>query len=557
MLFDKIRSELDFAEFVGKSTKLTHQGGGRYRGLSPFTNESTPSFFVDNNAKTWFDFSSHQGGGILDFVCLVKNFDKREAISFLAGYLGIEEEEPDTLSKLLSDSQQYFVKHKQKAIDYMTSRGFSSSVVDKYGIGYCPSSFLGYLRHSGYSDGTIIESGMGITRGFSKNLLGMKYHDRVTIPIRDAYGKLVSFTGRLVDSGSPKYIHGNTTRLFKKSELVWNLSNVRGEIHKQDLVIVCEGQMDAIAISEAGFPGVAILGSSMSEEQLKVLSKLTRNIYIVFDSDAAGESGLLKLFQMISDGKLDSIIYSISLPDGQDPEEFLKAHGKPEFQEIIYSAIPDTAVIVQSLIRKYANDNKSRAAVSKSVIDGARQYLTQNYTYRSLDLMERLAQELGLDSQKLASELARFQKSWKFSNKSDEDIQELTIFNDVPIYEKRLFYEILNNPKLLARLEHEHLNLTEFESSFIYRALSLLNVNMDSLEALDVLKENLPEEDYFSILAFLSLGFANNDFNAALNVFKNKVISRTRKPKIDFLGRQMRDQNANRIVKTVLGVGKK
>jgi DNA primase len=196
------------------------------------------------------------------------------------------------VKKALYIASKFFIKEQSKAVDYLVSRGMTkesaTSIVGKYEIGFCSNNnIFNYLVSSGVEEDTMVRTGIFYEDG------NCRYINRVTIPIKNEYGQIISFTGRdVTGDAKSKYMHGTTSAVFKKSNVVWNLSNIRKMIAEQDRVIICEGQMDAIAVTETGIPAVSVMGSKISETQLKSISKITNNVYMLFDSDRAGEDGL-------------------------------------------------------------------------------------------------------------------------------------------------------------------------------------------------------------------------------------------------------------------------
>lgn len=555
-LFDEIRGQLDFAELVSRTTKLTHYKGEQYKGLSPFNREDTPSFYVNNSSQTWYDFSSGQGGGILDFVMKTQHMGREEALIFLADYLGIEYEEEDNdeytrLRKVLKAAHGYFRNHKDSAFPYIESRGFDAAVVDKYELGYVENGgLLSYLKMQGFTDAEMIGAGVAYDdNGEAKP----RFYKRVMIPIKDAYGRIVSFTGRdTTGNAKAKYLHGPITKVFEKKGILWNLSLARKEIGEQDRVVVCEGQMDAIAITETGIPAVAILGSTITEEQMTLLAKVTSNIYNIFDSDDAGERGLLKAFKMAAKLGVDSIIYSIILSGKDDPEDYINKHGKDAFREVVERAKPDTSNLVQVLLRQNIKGSQSKAAVARKVLKEVEPYLRQQFTYRSIDLIERLSQELGLSRKELFDWIeagANFQHNSNTYKKIDS-IMDFP----APVYERRLLYALLDEPHKVSQFKQTGMSVMDFDSYLVSKVVSEIEPTMDSAQVFDHLQETLKEEEYYKVLAFFSQGIVDNDFDTALDVMKHKVYDRTRKPKTDFLGRPVKasEKELKGVVKEIM-----
>ena len=559
MDFTSVLEQIDFAELVSTKVKLSKSGHNRFRGLSPFTSEKTPSFYVDNQAKTWYCFSSGQGGGVLDYVMHTENLNRAEAMGFLKEYAGIQEEddsEEGKIKKALMIAQKFFLKEQRLAVKYFESRGMDSvdakRVVEKYEIGALINNNLYNYLVSADVDKQIIDK-LGIF--FQDN--NCRYFNRVTIPIKNEYGSIISFTGRdMTGEARSKYMHGTNSKLFRKSNVAWNLSRIRKMVGEQDRIVICEGQMDAIAVTESGIPAVSIMGSKISEKQLSIVSKLANNIYMIFDSDRAGEDGLLAAFKMISSMDLESVFYSVVLPEGKDPDDFIKEYGVQEFKDLIESSTPDTSHIVQILVKKNLEKGaSSKSTIIRRILADLQPYMKKSYTYRSLDMIERISQELGLSRKELQSWMdsgSKFGHSKKTMNK----IQSIQF--PAPVYERRLIYAILKEPNLIFKFLDAGLSEYDFESPFVSKLISFIKPSLSTNEILDILKEELNQEEYDLVVAFLSQGLLETDFETALDVLKAKVRFRVQKASTDFLGRPVTatEVEFKRVVGDVIKYGK-
>jgi DNA primase len=562
MEFSEILNKLDFTELVSSKVKLFKAGKNKFRGLSPFTSEKTPSFYVDSEAKTWYCFSSGFGGGVLDYISKIENVDKTEALIFLKNYLGIEEEEnQDTksskLKKALSYAHNYFMAKKSLAEDYLMSRGYtkeySRSIIDKYDIGFLGEDQKLYkkMEDFGFDDETILSTGIFY------NDKTCRYQNRVILPIKNEYGSVVSFTGRdITGESKQKYMHGTNTPVFKKSSLVWNLSKVRKAISEQDRVVVCEGQMDAISVTESGIPAVAILGSKISEQQLTLLSKICNNIYMMFDSDKSGEEGLVYAFKLMSDLELESVFYSVVLPSGKDPDEFIKQNGFEKFKDIIEAAKPDTSHIIQLLVKKnISKGTPNKILTIRKVLADLSGYIKKSYTYRSLDMIERLSQELGLSKKDLQSWI---DSGTKFPNSKTTEKKIEEIHFPAPVYERRILYALLKDSSLMFKFRESGLSYMDFESPFVSKIVEVIKPGLSTNDIVDILRVTLNEKEYDMVISFVAQGLLETDFDTALDVLKAKVTFRSSKSSMDFLGRPLKSKEIEfrRVVGDVIRYGK-
>lgn len=523
--------QCDFHDLVSGATKLSRTRDNEYKGLSPFSQEKTPSFFVNNDAKTWYCFSSGKGGGVLDYIMEYESLDRDDAIKFLGEFVGVDVSGEET-STVLEEAQKYFRSHVGKGLEYLIQRGISAKVASDYGLGFCTGNdLITHLKGKGFTEKDFEEAGLVNDKG------NVKFYNRVTLPIKDAYGRVVSFTGRAIDNQKPKYLHGPSTKYFNKKRVLWNLHKVRRDINSKDMVIACEGQLDAISITEAGYPAVSLLGTNVSEHQIKTLANMTKNIYFMFDSDDAGQEALQKSFGIIEKLDLDVITYAIVLPGKTDPDTFIREFGVEEFQAYVVNARPDTSAIIQALIEKYRNKKGSpltKSGLTRQVMEEISPYVEKEFTYRSLDLIERLSQEFGLNKKQLHDWFAKGD-SVKKSVQVYQRINEMQF--PAPIYERRLLYHLISSPSLWALMKEEGISENDFDSFLVSKVLSYIHEGLSNIEFLDKLKEHLSDEEYYQIMAFFSIG-VDGDFETSLRVMKLKLKEKTMKsPAVDFLGR--------------------
>jgi DNA primase len=292
--------------------------------------------------------------------------------------------------------------------DYLAGRHITMETAKKYELGYADNTpdLMDYLLGLNYSKDIIVQSGLGWLDRHSSLRPSMK--NRLIIPIKNNYGQVISFTGRdTTGQAVNKYKHGHNNTLFNKSKVLWNLSNVLKQIQQDEMVVVVEGQMDALAVTEAGFPAVAILGSSLSDFQLKSLTRIAKKVYHLFDSDESGEQGLLEAFKKFTAEGHDSVFYAVTLPEKKDADDYIVAKGKEEFKKLIQGASPDTTAIVQALIKKHASSTKSKSTVLNRVISELSPHVTLNFSlsYRGTDLVERISEQFDIQPQILKEEL--------------------------------------------------------------------------------------------------------------------------------------------------------
>jgi DNA primase len=550
----EILDKVDFVALVSKKTNLKRRGD-KMVGLSPFSNEKTPSFFVNPTTKTWYCFSTSEGGGVLNYVSKIENLSKEESVRFLADYVGVDLEDgvdaQSRFKKTLRLAHSFYRRNTQPAIEYLQQRQLSSGVIEDYGIGYSNGgdAVLSYLYSQGITEEEVVSSGIGYKQ--ESGQVTHRFRNRVMLPIFDEYGTLVSFTGRDVTGESTtKYMHGPSTTLFNKRKVVWGLKNARKLMSDVGYVVVCEGQIDAMSLVDVGIPAVAILGSSMSEDQLTLISKLSQNVYLTFDNDTAGNRALSKSFTMMRKLGLDSIVYGVMLPKGYDPDQFISEYGVEEFHKLREDATSDTSVFVKSLIRENYKSGVGKTSMAKKVLGALKDSLHQSYTYRSMDLIERVAQEFSLNPKELRDWMSR---GPTLRGPLNERIEGMSF--PAPIYERRILYAVLTDPSLVAKVD---VPFGDFSSLVVNKTLSAIEPTCPPTEIFDILREKLSEDEYHLVLQFYSTGLPTGDFETSLEIMKAKINEREKRSMVGFLGRPLKGEEITlkRVVRDILDYNK-
>jgi DNA primase len=332
---EEVRARLAIEDVIGEYVQLK-RAGRLWRGLSPFTNEKTPSFFVTPDKNIWHDFSANKGGDIFAFVMEVEGLDFRGALEMLARKASVDLAQYDTGSnREFSDKKKRFLEANILAKKYfMTAmvkskpaqeyifkkRALSKDTVSEWGIGYAPQDggAVDLLRAKGYRDTDIRGAGLSSGRG------GDIFRGRMMIPLCDNQGQIVGFTGRIIGDGEPKYINTPATILYDKGRQVFGFHLAKAAIRNEDFAVLVEGNLDVITSHQAGVKNVvACAGTALTTFHLKSLSRLTNNVVLCFDTDPAGVAATERAITL-SQG-LDIDLSVIELPNGyKDPDELIK-----------------------------------------------------------------------------------------------------------------------------------------------------------------------------------------------------------------------------------------
>ena len=357
---DEIRARLPVSEVVGRRVKLK-KAGREWRGLSPFNQEKTPSFFVNDQKQAWFDFSSGKNGSIFDFVMMTEGVTFPEAVERLATMAGVplpkisredevREQRRKSLYEVIELAAKFFEATLQsragaKARGYLADRGLGPETQLKFRIGYALADRFALKEHLGGQGVPVedmVEAGLLIA-GDDIPVPYDRFRDRVMFPIADWRGRLIAFGGRaLSPDAQAKYLNSPETPLFHKGSILFNGANARAAAHDGKALIVVEGYVDVIAMVTAGYEGaVAPLGTALTEEQLGLLWKITDEPMLCFDGDKAGRRAAYRAVDLalprLLPGK--SLAFAM-LPEGQDPDDLIRSGGRAAMEEVLKSARP-------------------------------------------------------------------------------------------------------------------------------------------------------------------------------------------------------------------------
>ena len=359
----RVAERTDIYSVVSQYVPLT-QKGGRYWGRCPFHNEKTASFSVSADKGLFYCFGCGTGGNVFKFLSLIENITYFEAIKLQAQRLGIdlpakklspEEErrrrEEKALFKINELARDFYheclIKTARGEVGrkYLAARGITPETIENFKMGYAPDeweSLFRKLTRQDFSPQQLEAVGLVAKR---KNSSGYydRFRGRVMIPITDVFGHVVGFGGRILNAqeDTAKYLNTPETALFNKRKLLFGLDKSNREISAAGKAVVVEGYMDAISLFSAGIKNVvATLGTAFTPEHADLILRYARKIIFCYDSDEAGQRATVKALPIVQAAGAE--VFVISIPDGKDPDEFIRKHGKEEFEELIKTAEPLT-----------------------------------------------------------------------------------------------------------------------------------------------------------------------------------------------------------------------
>ena len=435
---EEVRAKVDIADIVSSyGYQLEHKSGALWC-CCPFHNEKTPSFKVDESRGTYHCFGCGESGDVFDFVMKQEGLTFGDAIKKLADSVGVElkqtlspmAKQRKKLCALMATLATDFNKmlHKSKdgeiAREYLKSRQLNGETVDKFLIGYAPSSvdkIIAWASKHGYSQSDLAAAGIikpSTTEGQKPYFY---FANRLVFTIKDKNGQVVAFSGRQLveDKKSGKYINSPETILFKKSRTFFAFDEARKHIVKAPNreAIVCEGQIDCIRLHVSGYnTAVAPLGTAFTEDHAMLLHKVADSALLCFDDDGAGHKATIRTSQLLLAEGMP--IRVLSLPDGDDPDSFIRKHGAGEFGKLISE---NSESIVHFQIRaeraKPENDNdiNSEARVAKAVLSTIAK--CKDKVLRSV-LLKDASKELGIEYSTLVEDIANEVNKEEELNKS-------------------------------------------------------------------------------------------------------------------------------------------
>jgi DNA primase len=422
---ERVRSESDILSVVS-SYVLMKKKGNRYWGCCPFHQENTPSFSVVPDQGFFYCFGCHAGGNVFKFISLMENVSYFEAIKLQAEKLNISlpqsektgqelvrEQKMMDLYKVHDMARDFFynclmkTKYGVPARDYFSQRGIKDEVIEEFHLGFAPPAWDKLsvaFQKRGIQASLLLESGLVAERQKAEGVYD-RFRNRVIIPICDERGRVVGFGGRVLDDSQPKYLNSPETILFNKRRLLFGLDRSCRAIKKAGYVIIVEGYMDAMAVYSSGIKNVvASLGTAFTQEQCKKLLHYVSDLYFAYDSDSAGQNATLRAMSIIKGTGAN--IKVIMIPDGKDPDEFIRKHGKDAFQKLIDDALPLVEYRMRNVLEhaEYATLEGKVNALSEllPVLADISNAVELNA------YIVRVAQVLGVDEGSIRSELSKF-----------------------------------------------------------------------------------------------------------------------------------------------------
>ncbi|MDD6120274.1 MAG: DNA primase [Selenomonadaceae bacterium] len=420
----QVDAQTDILQVVQSYVPMKRRGN-RYWGCCPFHHEKTPSFSVVPDKGFFYCFGCHAGGNAFKFLSLIENITYFDAIRMQAEKLGIpmparertpEQEARDrqfaNLRQVNKMARDYFhncltlTRYGQPGLAYFAGRGISKETIEEFSLGFAPDAWdmlsRAFQKREVPAE-VLLAAGLSAQRRQGNGLYD-RFRNRVIIPIADIRGRVVGFGGRVLDDSKPKYLNTPETILFNKRKLLFGLDRSHRAIQDVGYAIVVEGYMDAISVFGAGVQNVvATLGTAFTQEHARLLLQYAQRIYFCYDSDAAGQKATLRALSIVQ--RTGAEVRVIVVPDGKDPDEYIRKHGAEAFRKLAEKAQDLYSYMLQHALREFdagTPDGRSRItqAMAPVIADAANTMQRQDYE-------KRLAQALLVDEGTLKDNLKR------------------------------------------------------------------------------------------------------------------------------------------------------
>ena len=346
---EELKERVDIVDVIGRVVNLK-KAGANYKGLCPFHNEKTPSFMVSDTKQIFNCFGCGEKGDIFTFVEKYYNLDFLAAAEKIADEAGLTLKKSGKKNPALERYQEmnreaavFFYKALRKTqnpgLEYMLSRGLDMQTMRDFGIGWADgewTSLRDHLASKGYKDEEMLA--VGLVSRSEKGKIYDKFRNRVIFPIQNTSGKVIAFGGRALGDAMPKYLNSPESDVFKKSYNLYALNVTRQFISKEDRAILVEGYMDVIGLYQLGVKNAtASMGTALTDNQANMLSRYTKNIVLAYDSDGPGQIATARGMDILKQKGCD--IGIVVVPEGKDPDEFIRKHGKEAWYDLVRNSL--------------------------------------------------------------------------------------------------------------------------------------------------------------------------------------------------------------------------
>ena len=534
---DEIKSRLKVSTVVSKSVELKKRGK-EYVGLSPFKNEKTPSFTVNDEKEFYHCFATAEHGNIFDFVMKTQNLKFGEAVRYLANVAGMQpymfskqDEEREKKWKEYSSIYSRYVDYyhnellkneaHSNAREYLKNRSLGKEIVKKFKIGFVDynSTFLEKYKDE-FNENSLMETGLFYIDD-KKNKLVERFRNRIIFPINNLSGQPIALGGRIIEKKDylAKYINSPETNFFKKGSNLYNLDIARKLSNKLENIYLVEGYMDVVGLNKNDIENVvANLGTSLTDRQISILNQFYNDIVICFDGDESGYKAALRAAEnSIKELKPEKQISFLFLPENEDPDSFVNKKGKNEFLEFSKNSKLSIHQFIFNHYKKQTSNDPSSLAIFEKKLKSIANTIKDEYIKKYVleYFLEKISELTPHQSFRKNSNYVKKTKSLDLTKKHYKESKQ---FSGVELKELSLLYLIINNLNLVK----ENLNLFEDAKFFSDENKKIYEHIIDKAKSLDELSlDNLNLDNQlitkinrFASIKHILANKAGNDFEA-------------------------------------------
>ncbi len=568
-ILEKIKSQNDIVDVISERVRL-RKSGRNFTGLCPFHNEKTPSFSVSQEKQIYKCFGCGEAGNVISFVMKDKNLPFVEAVKYLANRANIPLEmhngeksksakKKDLLYRVNVEAAKFFfsnLMNNQNAKEYFLNRGIKEETIKKFGLGFANDSWnslMFYLRKKGINDVLLEEAGL-ISVNKEKGRKYDRFRNRVMFPVFDYQGKVIGFGGRVLDDSKPKYLNSPETLVFQKGTNLYGLNFALKHNMSERYFVIVEGYMDLISLHQYGITNVvASLGTALTINQARLLKRYADKVIISYDADMAGQMATLRGLEILRTAGFD--VRVLNIPQGKDPDEYVRSNGKEAFLKLINSAEP----LIDYRMRKAEEgiDFKN----SQSLILYAKRIME---VISDLDPMEKdvyikkASENTGIKEQTLYDILKSKMKDNRendFRNNKEEDRSKLYVEPGFLKAERAILKIMLENKEYLQYIE-ERISENDFillEHKEIFTVIMLAKgENINNIDSFIESKLNNTKSIGELVKIREENIFFADDVKVQINDFINEIHSYKLKQRIDQLRKEQKElENQGKIEESI------
>ena len=568
-ILEKIKSQNDIVDVISERVRL-RKSGRNFTGLCPFHNEKTPSFSVSQEKQIYKCFGCGEAGNVISFVMKEKNLPFIEAVKYLANRANIPLEmndgeksksakKKDLLYRVNVEAAKFFfsnLMNNQNAKEYFLNRGIKEETIKKFGLGFANDSWnslMFYLRKKGINDVLLEEAGL-ISVNKEKGRKYDRFRNRVMFPVFDYQGRVIGFGGRVLDDSKPKYLNSPETLVFQKGTNLYGLNFALKHNMSERYFVIVEGYMDLISLHQYGITNVvASLGTALTINQARLLKRYADKVIISYDADMAGQMATLRGLEILRTAGFD--VRVLNIPQGKDPDEYVRSNGKEAFLKLINSAEP----LIDYRMKKAEEgiDFKN----SQSLILYAKRIME---IISDLDPVEKdvyikkASENTGIKEQTLYDILKSKMKGNRennFRNNKEEDRSKLYVEPGFLKAERSILKIMLKNKEYLQYIE-ERISENDFillEHKEIFTVIMLAKgENINNIDSFIESKLNNTKSIGELVKIREENIFFADDVKVQINDFINEIHSYKLKQRIDQLRKEQKElENQGKIEESI------